>query len=31
MQENFLIKKGKYNYFPQTKKELQDIIDKRIE
>ena len=33
IQEKLIIKKGKsnnYNYFPKTKKELQDIILKRI-
>ena len=29
--ERLLIKKSKYNYFPKTKQELQDIIKKRIE
>ena len=28
--EKLVIKKNKYKYFPKTKKELQDIIDKRI-
>ena len=31
IQEKLIIKKSKYNYFPQTKEELQDIILKRIE
>ena len=33
IQEKLIIKKksNNYNYFPQTKKELQDIIKKRIE
>ena len=33
IQEKLVIKKrnNKYNYFPKTKKELQDIIKKRIE
>ena len=31
IQEKLVIKKNKYNYFPQTKEELQDIIEKRIE
>ena len=31
IQEKLVIKKSKYNYFPETKKELQDIIKKRIE
>ena len=31
IQEKLLIKKGKYNYFPETKEELQDIIKQRIE
>ena len=31
IQEKLVIKKSKYNYFPQSKKKLQDIIDKRIE
>ena len=30
IQEKLLIKKSKYNYFPKTKKELKDIILKRI-
>ena len=30
IQEKLVIKKSKYNYFPQTNKELQDIIYKRI-
>ena len=30
IQEKLVIKKSKYNYFPQTKKELRDIIEKRI-
>ena len=30
IQEKLVIKKNKYNYFPQTKEELQDIIKKRI-
>ena len=31
IQEKLIIKRNKYNYFPQTKKELQDIIKQRIE
>ena len=31
IQEKLIIKKRKYNYFPKTKEELQDIIYKRIE
>ena len=31
IQEKLLIKKSKYNYFPETKEELQDIINQRIE
>ena len=31
IQEKLIIKKNKYNYFPQTKKELQDIIKQRME
>ena len=34
IQEKLVIKKNKsknYKYFPQTKKELQDILKKRIE
>ena len=31
IQEKLVIKKSKYKYFPQTKKELQDIIKQRIE
>ena len=31
IQEKLIIKKSKYNYFPETKKELQDIILQRIE
>ena len=30
IQEKLVIKKNKYNYFPQTREELQDIILKRI-
>ena len=30
IQEKLIIKKSKYNYFPKTKEELQDIIKKRI-
>ena len=30
IQEKLIIKKNKYKYFPQTKKELQDIILQRI-
>ena len=30
IQEKLVIKKNKYNYFPQTKKDLQDIIKQRI-
>ena len=30
IQEKLVIKKNSHNYFPETKKELQDIIDKRI-
>ena len=30
IQEKLTIKKSKYNYFPETKEELQDIIKKRI-
>ena len=30
IQEKLVIKKSKYNYFPQTKEELKDIILKRI-
>ena len=30
IEEKLLIKKNKYNYFPETKEELQDIIKKRI-
>ena len=30
IQEKLVIKKIKYNYFPQTKEELRDIIEKRI-
>ena len=30
IQEKLVIKKNKYNYFPKTKKELQDIIKQRI-
>ena len=31
IQEKLTIKKSKYNYQPETKEELQDIIKKRIE
>ena len=31
IQEKLTIKKSKYNYFPETKEELQDIIKKRME
>ena len=31
IQEKLTIKKSKYNYFPGTKEELQDIIKQRIE
>ena len=30
IQEKLIIKKNKYKYFPQTKKELQDIILQHI-
>ena len=30
IQEKLIIKKSKYNYFPQTKEELREIIEKRI-
>ena len=30
IQEKLVIKKNKHNYFPETKKELQDIIEQRI-
>ena len=30
IQEKLIIKKNKYKYFPKTKKDLQDIIEKRI-
>ena len=30
IKENLIIKKSKYNYFPQTKEELQNIISQRI-
>ena len=30
IQEKLTIRKNKYNYFPETKEELQDIIKKRI-
>ena len=30
IQEKLIIKKSKYNYFPETREELQDIIKKRI-
>lgn len=30
IQEKLVIKKSNYNYFPQTKKELKLIIEKRI-
>ena len=30
IQEKLIIKKNKYNYFPETKEELQDIIKQRI-
>ena len=31
IQEKLIIKKSKYNYFPETKEELKDIIKQRIE
>ena len=31
IQEKLTIKKSKYNYFPETKEELKDIIKQRIE
>ena len=30
IQEKLIIKKNKYKYFPETKKELKEIIEKRI-
>ena len=30
IQKKLVIKKSKYNYFPQTKEELKDIINQRI-
>ena len=30
IQEKLVIKKNKHNYFPETKNELQDIIEQRI-